>query len=237
MTIAASEPPPAPVLPRPSFWAKPLAAARANLVPGLFLQAFAVAIIVAYYGHAPTRGVLDTVAAVKERFGYLYSFFATALFGGLIPFLWLRLNPATRPFTPWSHGLFLVAFWAIRGVEVDAFYRFQAWFFGSTIDFLTVAKKVAADLFIYCPAWATPTTLLVFHWKENGFDFGVMRRLDKLRFFRENLLTALFTTWCVWLPAVVALYSLPATLQMPLFNIVLCFFSLLFATLTRRSRG
>jgi hypothetical protein len=226
----------APDAPRPGFWARPLAAARANLVPGLVLQAFALLAIFAYYGHAPTREALDQVAAYKARTGYLYSFFATAFFGGLIPFLYLRLHPATRALTPPSHGVFLLLFWGLRGMEVDLFYRFQSRLWGDAVDLPTVAAKVVTDLFVYCPVWAAWTTLLLFQWKESGFDLGAMHRLDKAAFLKENLLTALCATWIVWLPAVAVIYSLPPALQIPLFNIVLCFFSLLYAALTRRSR-
>lgn len=222
--------------PRPGIWRRPLEAARANLVPGLFLQAFALALILAYYFHAPTHQALDAVADFKRRTGFLYSFFATALFGGIIPFLFLRLHPATRRFTPPSHGIFLVLFWAVKGVEVDAFYRLQGILWGDGIDFVTVACKIALDLFVYCPLWATPGTMLVFQWKESGFSFGAMRRLDIAAFLRQNLLTTLVATWSVWLPAVAVIYCLPPPLQIPLFNIVLCFFSLLFATLTRRRK-
>ena len=36
-------------------WAAGLRGARANLVPGLILQAFALTLVLAYYYHAPTR--------------------------------------------------------------------------------------------------------------------------------------------------------------------------------------
>lgn len=228
---------PAPTAPRPGFWARPLAAAKASLVPGLILQAFALLAILAYYRHDSTREALDRVADFKSRTGYLYSFFATAFFGGLIPYLYLRLHPATRPLTPPSHGVFMLLFWGLRGMEVDLFYRFQSRLWGDAVDLSTVAAKVVTDLFIYCPVWAAWTTLLLFQWKESGFDLGVMHRLDKVAFLKENLLTALAATWIVWLPAVAVIYSLPPALQIPLFNIVLCFFSLLYATLTRRSRA
>ena len=235
--MSGSETLSAPIAPRPGLWTRPLAAARANLVPGLILQAFALLAIFAYYRHAPTRAALDRVADFKSQTGFLYSFFATAFFGGLIPYLYLRLHPATRPFTPRSHGIFMLLFWGLRGMEVDLFYRFQSRLWGDAVDFFTVTAKVVTDLFVYCPVWAAWTTLLLFQWKESGFDFGAMRRLDKAAFLKENLLTALCATWIVWLPAVAVIYSLPPALQIPLFNIVLCFFSLLYATLTRRSRA
>ena len=175
------------------------------------------------------------MAAFKARTGYPFSFLATALFGGLVPFLCMRLDRRTRASTPLAYGVFLLLFWGYKGVEVDAFYRFQGWLFGSAVDFPTVAKKVVVDMFVYCPVWSMPTTVLVFHWKENGFRFGALRRLDKVAYLRANLPTALITTWSIWLPAVIMIYSLPGPLQIPLFDIVLCFYSLVFFTLTRRT--
>ncbi|HLP40207.1 MAG TPA: hypothetical protein VK465_01760 [Fibrobacteria bacterium] len=218
-----------------SAWSRPLEAARANLVPGLGLQAFAIAVVLAYYRHAPTREALDAVADFKRMTGYFYSFFATALFGGLIPWLWLRANPGTRAHTRVSHGVFLVLVWACKGVEVDAFYRLQSAVWGDGTDFATIVCKVVLDLFVYCPLWASPTTILLFQWKEMGFSFSAMRRLGPLGFLRRNLLTTLVATWSVWLPAVAVIYSLPLALQVPLFNIVLCFFSLLYSAMARKA--
>ena len=89
-----------------SPWRQSLAAARANLLPGLVLQAFALALLLAYYFHGPSRHAMDALASLKARWGWGYSLPATALFGGLIPFLYLRLSPRTRAVTPYSHGAF-----------------------------------------------------------------------------------------------------------------------------------
>lgn len=222
---------------RPSAWSEAAKAARANLVPGLALQAFALALVLAYYLHAPAREALDAVAGLKQRTGYLYSLVSTALFGGLIPFVWLRLHPATRAATPPSHGLFLLGFWAFKGVEVDLLYRAQGWLFGNGTDVATVTLKVLGDQFVYVPLYSVPIGVLVYHWKEAGFSWAAMRRLRLAGFLFANLPKALLATWIVWIPAVALIYSLPASLQIPLFNIVLCFYCLLFATLTRKAAG
>jgi hypothetical protein len=47
----------------------------------------------------------------------------------------------------------------------------------------------------------------------------------------------LLSLWCIWIPVVSCVYSLPAPLQMPLFNIVLCFWSMLFALITSRQNA
>src|SRR5690606_19455881 len=146
-------------VPAASPWRQSLEAARANLIPGLVLQAFALAVVLAYYNHEPTRAGLDSLAAFKTRWGWSYSLLATSLFGGLIPFLYLRGSLATRAATPFSHGVFFVLFWAMKGVEVDMFYRFQGWLFGEGVDMKTIACKLAVDQFVYSIIWSTPTTM------------------------------------------------------------------------------
>jgi FtsH-binding integral membrane protein len=44
----------------------------------------------------------------------------------------------------------------------------------------------------------------------------------------------LVATWGVWVPAVAVIYLLPTALQLPLQNVVLCFFTLLVIFMTRR---
>lgn len=210
------------------------------MFPGLVLQAFAIALVAAYYWHAPTRSALDGLAAVKSRFGYAYSILSTALFGGAIPFLYMRLNPGTRKegnwkVTPPSHGLFYLAFWAYKGFEVDLFYRIQGWLFGSLPTLGTIAKKVVMDQFVYCVFISTPFMIVAFFWKDTGFDGKRLRSLNLPGFLKATLPAALLGTWIVWIPAVTVIYCLPPALQIPLFNIVLCFYALMIAALNARN--
>jgi hypothetical protein len=218
---------------RPRPWRESLEAARANLIPGLILQAFALGVLLAYYFHGPSRHVMDSLADLKSRWGWRYSFAATALFGGLIPFLYLRFNRRTRASTPLSHGLFYLIFWAVKGVEVDLFYQAQGLIFGNDTAVSTIAAKVAVDQLVYSVFWATPGAQIAFYWKDAGFSFARTRALRWFRFWRENMPKAVIALWAVWVPAVTIIYSLPPALQIPLFNIVLCFYALLFATVNR----
>ena len=54
------------------------------------------------------------------------------------------------------------------------------------------------------------------------------------RWYQRHVLPVLIAMWFLWIPVTACVYSLPATLQMPLFNVVLCFWSLLFAYITAR---
>jgi hypothetical protein len=218
-----------------SAWRRALGAARANLLPGLVLQAFALALVGAYYLHAPTRAALDSLAAVKARFGFAYSMLSTAAFGGLIPFLYMRSHPRTRMATPASHGLFYMAFWAYKGFEVDLFYRIQGWLFGTLPTVTAILKKVIVDQFVYCVLISMPFTVLAFFWKDTGFDGRRLRGLDVPGFLKATLPAALLGTWIVWIPAVTVIYCLPPALQIPLFNIVLCFYALMIAGLNARN--
>jgi hypothetical protein len=206
-------------------WRQSLHAARANLIPGLLLQVFALGLLLAYYFHAPSHQAMDALADLKQGWGWRYSFFATALCGGLIPFLYLRLDPRTRASTPMSHGLFYVIFWAVKGVEVDLFYQAQGWVFGNDTAVSTIAYKVLFDQLVYNVFWATPCAQLVFYWKDAGFSFARLRALRWVPFWKVNLPKALISVWAVWLPSVTLIYSLPPSLQIPLFNIVLCFYA------------
>ncbi|MBW8887060.1 MAG: hypothetical protein JF616_04800 [Fibrobacteres bacterium] len=205
------------------------------MIPGLVLQAFAIALVAAYYWHAPTRSALDGLAAVKSRFGYAYSMLSTALFGGAIPFLYMRLNSGTRKVTPGSHGPFYLAFWAYKGFEVDLFYRIQGWLFGNLPTPRTIAEKVVVDQFVYCVLISMPFTVIAFFWKDTGFDWKRLRALNLPGFLKATLPVALLGTWIVWIPAVTVIYCLPPALQIPLFNIVLCFYALMIAALNARN--
>jgi hypothetical protein len=51
------------------------------------------------------------------------------------------------------------------------------------------------------------------------------------------VLPTLIANFGVWVPAVAIIYALPTPLQLPLQNLVLCFFTLLLAHLNRRQHG
>jgi hypothetical protein len=51
--------------------------------------------------------------------------------------------------------------------------------------------------------------------------------------YRRKSLSMLISNLGVWLPTVCIIYSLPSALQIPLFSIVLCFYTLLVAHMSR----
>jgi len=220
-------------------WRAGLLAAQANLVPGLLLSAFAAGLVLAYATLPPVRVALDRVGAWKVAGGFFFSIVSTGLFGGALPWLISRLRPArpglgiTRP--PLSHGLFLTALWAYKGIEVDGFYRFQSWLWGDASGFLVIAGKVLLDLGVWCAVWAVPTTALGYAFMEGGFTRAGLRRWMSPGWFPRKVVPIIVSNFFVWAPACAAIYCLPFALQVPVQNLVLCFWSLILILQVRSS--
>ena len=212
-----------------------LHAARANLAPGVALQLFAAALVGAYYLHAPARAALERLAEFRGEVGLPFAVVSTAVFGALIPFAVLALRGATRGRYDARQMAALTLFWAYKGVEVSIFYALQARWFGEGRDFATIALKTFNDQFVYCPLLAAPATWLVYAWVEHGFSWRHVREeLARPGWYARRVLPLLVATWGVWVPAVAIIYLLPTALQLPLQNVVLCFFTLLVVFLTAR---
>ncbi|MEM1442602.1 MAG: hypothetical protein AAGF67_09685, partial [Verrucomicrobiota bacterium] len=76
-----------------------------------------------------------------------------------------------------------------------------------------------------------PVTALCYGWKRAGFSWNAYRPNLKPSHFLFQIASLLLSTWIVWIPATAIIYSLPLVLQIPLFNLVLCFFVLLISAL------
>lgn len=128
----------------------------------------------------------------------------------------------------------MIFLWAILGCVVDGLYRFQGFLFGNDFSFETVAKKVCFDMFVWNPLVGIWLAVLPFHWRT--CEFSCTKFWATLT--KETLLVtgsaSLCTTWAIWLPAVSVVYSLPPDLQVPVFNLILCFSNLILLFVTRQ---
>jgi hypothetical protein len=212
-----------------------LAGIRRNALPGLALQVFALVLVLAYY-FVPALGPgFERVATLKSTYGYMYSAISTALFGGFIPFLYLLLARRIAPTQRLAEGVFYVLFWAYKGMEVDLFYRLQAHWFGNAPTVGTIACKVAVDQFGYSVLIAGPSQMLAFLWKDKGFHARALLPYLSPSTFIPALATVVLSNWMVWMPGMSIIYCLPLPLQIPLSNLVLCFWVLLLSFVTKRS--
>jgi hypothetical protein len=208
---------------------------RFNWRPALVLQAFALAIVLGYFWLPQIHDALDVVGALKARYGYVYSALATCIFGGLIPYGVLSLTGRVHEQRRWGELAFYSLLWFCKGIEVDALYRAQALWFGEGSSFGTIAVKTAVDQFAYVPLWSAPIQVVLFTWKDAGFSATAMRAAFERQSLTQRALVVVCSTWVVWIPAVAIVYSLPSALQIPLFNLVLCFWCLLMSFISRAS--
>ena len=212
------------------------AALKQNLIPGLVLQFFALTLVLIYFFVPASQPVYAWFGVLKHQYGFAYAFVATAIFGGLIPFLYLlamgRLNPARSYF---ALLIFYLIFWGLKGMEVDFFYQLQGGWFGYENNIKTIVLKTCVDQFIYSAFWAAPSITITYLWVEYGYNFRDWINAMNKEFFSVKIPTVILSNWMVWIPAVSIVYSMPQDLQIPLFNLVLCFWVLLLAVLNKKA--
>lgn len=208
-------------------------ALKQNMIPGLFLQALALTIALCYFFLPESQPVFNYFSELKLTYGWVYAAIATALFGGLIPFVYLYVSGQIKA-QPLYVGLFYMCFWAYKGVEVNYLYHYQGVLFGHEANFSTIASKTAVDQFIYSALWACPSIVVAYLWMEQGFNLKRWREGLTRELFTMKIPTVVISNWLIWIPAVSVVYLMPPELQVPLFNLVLCFFVLLLAVLNRK---
>ena len=210
---------------------KGLNAAKKNAGPGFLLQGVALTLVLLYYFHAPTHQLLLKIPGIKQEMGLFFPILVTAFFGGLIPFLFMAARKEIPCGQAVSNLLFLLGFWAFNGLTIDFLYKAQAVMFGDHPDVATVIKKVCFDQFVFSAFWSAPFTTVVMHWKHCGFSFRTAKEHFSRDILTVELPSILFAIWAVWIPTVAIIYCLPLALQFPLFNLVLCFWSLMLMAL------
>lgn len=217
-------------------WQKGWHAARAHWRPALALQSFALTLVLAYYYHAPTRQALAALVEFRAVAGLWFGLATTAFCGGVVPFFYLRAvhRPGERARPSWRQGLFLTAFWAYKGIEIELWYRLLASAIGTGTGPGTALLKMFCDQFVYCPLFAVPLTVLGYQMAEYNLNWRALR--DDLRqpgWYGRRVLATQVSNLGVWVPAALLIFALPTALQLPLQNLVMTFFTLMLAHLNR----
>ena len=214
-------------------------AARANAVPALIIQAFMLALLIAYYINHSVSSALTGLAEFKRAHGLLFVIVASITAGALIPEVFLILffqrgRPTRRNL---RNLLFTVPVWGFDGTLVDLLYRSEAAWFGDVVTLPVVAAKICVDQFGYNPFFAAPFGVLTYEWKNNGISAKPLQQLFTINHYRYKIIPTLLATWAVWIPVMAIIYSLPLALQFPLFGLALSFWVLLLTYITNRFAG
>lgn len=228
-----------------------LSAARANLWPGVALSVFAVLVLLGYEFWPAMHESLQRLAAWRgEQPLWVAMGFAaltTTLAGAVAPGLVQALRPGA-PRETLAGFAWLLAFWAVCGLQVELLYRGLDALVGPGRGPLPVATKVFLDMGVYCPLFSLPETVLVYGIKRHGLSWRRYRRAAfggpgvgsgvgsgvgtaVFAWYRREVFPVLVSAWAIWVPAVCVIYLLPLPLQLPMQNIVLCFWCLMLAVL------
>lgn len=203
---------------------------KENIVPAIFLQILAVSVGVSYFYWPSAQPVFSFFSELKTLHGPLYAIVSTALFGGLIPYIYLLITGKVKT-KRIQTMLFYCLLWALMGWLVDSFYGFQAYLFGEGNNVFTIAKKTMFDQFVFSTFLTCPFLTVCHLWKDQGFSWPNTSRLLDKSLFKEKIPTTVITNWLIWIPSVSVIYALPSALQIPMFNLVLCFFVLMLSIL------
>ena len=215
-----------------------VAAAKANLRPAAALWVLGLAVLGAYYATDTGREALQRLAEVRDAYGLGYAMVATAAFGGAIPWLVMRSRRATRARATVGLLVFMCVLWMEKGVEVHLLYAGLAMLLGDSNALPVIAGKVALDQGLYAPFYAVPSLLLAYRLHDARYRWGALAAVAHRRWWIDRALPVILANSAVWTPAVAMIYALPLALQLPMQNLVLCFWSLILVFMTdpRRER-
>ena len=84
-------------------WQIGVRAARANLVPGLVLQAAAAGFVAAYYFSPGFHAGLQILVEWQTRYGIAFTVLMRMVFNGIVPAAFCVLVPGLRVRRPWAN--------------------------------------------------------------------------------------------------------------------------------------
>lgn len=205
-----------------------------NIVPAAALWSFAGLLLLLYWFNPPTRELLNSLAELKNRLGLAFSMPAQAVAAGLIPFFFQRLQKGNHNKTRLRHVPYLMFCFAFMGAATDLFYILQAKLFGNGVDLVTIISKILLDMLVYCPVWSMPFAVLIFEFKDTGFNGrALLQRIGKA-WYVKSVVPVWMAGLMVWTPTVAVIYSLPLPLQFPVQALVTVLWGLILVILTSK---
>jgi hypothetical protein len=212
-----------------------------NWLPALILQVIMIGLGVGYATQVPwVIHLFEFLSDAKKRGGYLFSFTAGAIAAGFLSEVF-RVYFVDGGKWKKHHLIDMVFKMGLMGgvsVMTDCFYKLQSDWFGSGTDWVTLHKKVAADMLGYSIFIAGPIQCLLFAWKHEHFSWSAtFKKIIPLPAFICNQFIPLsLSNVCFWLPIVYVIYSMPILLQMPLNLIAATIWGILIITVSNESR-
>lgn len=218
---------------KPGFLPRTLDALKANLLPGIFLQILMVGFLYAYWHHAGTRQAMETVAIWKTQVGYSFAMMSYVISSSVLPEL-LKIGFFQRGRVSFDNLWALVTsapLWAGMGLLIDFFYRCQGTWFGNGHDWITMLAKVFVDQFLFSPLISIPLMQAYFQWRDARFRKYAFQNTTLREFFLDKVFPLQVAAWCIWIPGVALVYSMPPALQLPTAVTIQIFWVMVFTAL------
>jgi hypothetical protein len=202
---------------------------RANIKPGAILWLFMLAFFAAYASNTSFNQGLGRISELKIAVGYPFSFGVYVLSAALLPEI-LKIvffQKGRLTLQNLNNFFFIGALFGIIGIITDVFYSYQATWFGETGGLKTLLLKAFVDQGLYSPV-ANFLLVSIFFLRDNGVRKEVIKRILTLQFALVRVMPVVIAGWCVWIPGVLLVYSMPTALQLPVASLILCFWVLIF---------
>ncbi|MFZ5949460.1 MAG: hypothetical protein ACOYXC_02050 [Candidatus Rifleibacteriota bacterium] len=202
---------------------------KANLKPGAILWVLMLLFFAAYAMNESFRSGLERISHLKTSIGYPFSFAIYVLFAALLPEILKVFFVQKEKFNRKNleNFVFVGIVFGFIGIVTDVFYAYQAHWFGEQNNLRTLILKASVDQGIYSPI-ANYLLVSLFFFRENGLRHEVMRTIFTIQYLSGKILPVVVAGWCIWIPGVMLVYSMPTPLQLPVAALILCFWVLIF---------
>jgi hypothetical protein len=188
-------------------------AVLANWKPMLLIQVCAAAIVIAYYQSSGMQSWCAGLADIKTRGGLVFSAVVGALAGGILPEIAKIVTGERKKVQSWREVLCVSFYFACMGVSIDIMYAWFGRVYGMGHEPVTVLKKTASDMGVFCPLIAVPTSVLLFTWKDRNFSWSSVKSALSGGGFLDLYVKMILPNWIMWIPVLGAVYALPVNLQ------------------------
>ena len=195
-------------------------------------------LVVSYYHSVGLRDFAAGVSALKLRYGIWFAACAGFCAGGLVPEIAKLATGGLRKFNKaWIATTFFNGFvYAIVAIQVDLFYRLQAFLFGPQHDIRTLVIKTAVDMGLFAPIISIPSATVLLVWRRNRFSLRPMFT-DGLRvFILRDVIPGLIPCWFFWTPVLFCTYSMPVDLQLVFSTLMEAAWSIVFIFISNESQ-
>jgi hypothetical protein len=201
--------------------------AKANVIPGMAIVAFAALLVAAYYRIPEVSTSLEDLVKIRQQLGFWFAMAASAVGAGIIPGIYLTIAGRTRKGPRAGIDLlFTCLVWAITAFALDRFYLFQAWLWGPTVSLPILLGKMAVDQLLFSPFIGVQLPAVGFRFRDLNYNFRKLWREIREDWVIGITIPLLIACWLTWIPGSLVVYSLPLPLQIPMMVLIQCFFSL-----------